>query len=100
MSFQAYLDNIEAKTGKTPQEFIAEAKVKGLDKPQTKAGDILTWLKEAYGLGKGHGMALVHVIKNGPQIGDKHVGSAGSHRDGSNVLILTGKKVSFITNIP
>lgn len=26
MSFQAYLDNIEAKTGKTPNEFIAMAK--------------------------------------------------------------------------
>lgn len=31
MSFQAYLDNIEEKTGKTPNEFIAMAKEKGLD---------------------------------------------------------------------
>jgi hypothetical protein len=92
MSFQAYLDNIEEKTGKTPQDFIAEAKTKGFDKPKTKAGDILEWLKEEYVLGKGHGMALVHVIKNGPQIGDKHVGGTGPHRDGTNVLILTGKK--------
>jgi hypothetical protein len=36
-------------------------------------------------------MALVHVIKKGPQIGDKHIGSTGSHRDESNVLRLDGK---------
>ena len=35
-------------------------------------------------------MALVHVIKNGPQIGDKHVGSDGVHRDESNTLRLDG----------
>lgn len=92
MSFQAYLDNIEEKTGKTPQEFIDEAKAKGLDKPGTKAGEILTWLKDEYGLGRGHGMALVHVIKNGPQIGDKHVNSGGTHSDPSDTLTLTGKK--------
>jgi len=92
MSFQAYLDNIEEKTSKTPQDFINEAKAKGFDKPETKAGEILTWLKEEYGLGRGHGMALVHVIKNGPKIGDKHVGSGTTHADKSNTLILTGKK--------
>lgn len=92
MSFQAYLDNIEEKTGKTPQEFIDEAKAKGFDKPEVKAGEILLWLKEAYGLGRGHGMSLVHVIKNGPNIGEKHVGSGGTHNDESDTLILTGKK--------
>ncbi len=30
MSFQAYLDNIEEKTGRTPKQFIAEAKKKNL----------------------------------------------------------------------
>lgn len=38
MSFQAYLDNIEAKTGKTPNEFIELAKAKGFDQPNVKAG--------------------------------------------------------------
>jgi hypothetical protein len=28
MSFQAYLDNVEAKTGKTPQQFVDEAAAK------------------------------------------------------------------------
>ena len=36
-------------------------------------------------------MAMVHVIKNGPGIGDKHVGSTGAHRDESNTLRLDGK---------
>lgn len=92
MSFQAYLDNIEAKTGKTPNEFVALAKAKGLDDPATKAGAIVMWLKEDFGLGHGHAMALVHVIKNGATISDKHVGSDGVHRDDSNTLRLDGKK--------
>lgn len=47
MSFQAYLDNIEEKTGKTPNDFIAEAKKKKL----TESKDIIAWLKKDYGLG-------------------------------------------------
>jgi hypothetical protein len=91
MSFQAYLDSIEAKTGKTPNEFVAMAKGKGYDAPQTKAGTIVDWLKQDFGLGRGHAMALVHVIKNGAQISDKHVGSTGVHRDESDTLRLDGK---------
>ena len=91
MSFQAYLDNIEDKTGKTPNEFIAMAKAKGFDAPGTKAGVILAWLKEDFGLGRGHGMALVQVLKNGGTIGDKHVGTTGVHRDESTTLKLDGK---------
>ena len=90
MSFQAYLDNIEQKTGKTPNEFVAMARAKGFDDPKTKAGAIVDWLKEDYGLGRGHAMALVHVIKNGPEIGDRNVGATGSHRDESSVLRLDG----------
>ncbi len=44
MSFQAYLDNIEEKTGKTPNDLIAKAKEKGFDNPKTKAGDIIASL--------------------------------------------------------
>ena len=50
----------------------------GFDDPSTKAGVIVDWLKEDFGLGRGHAMALVHVIKNGAQIGEKHVGTGGS----------------------
>lgn len=56
----------------------------------TRAGEILTWLAEDFGLGRGHGMALVHVIKKGPVISDRHVGSTGTHRDASTVLRLDG----------
>jgi len=89
MSFQAYLDSIQAKTGKTPNEFVAMAKEKGFDAPDTKAGRIIDWLKEDFELGRGHAMALVHVIKNGPQISDKHVGTDGVHRDESDTLRLS-----------
>ena len=92
MSFQAYLDNIEEKTGKAPKEFIAMAKAKGFDDPKTKAGVLLQWLKEDYDLGRGHGMAIVHIIKHGDAMSDKHVKSGGSHSDPSNTLDLSGKE--------
>jgi hypothetical protein len=91
MSFQAYLDNIETKTGKTPQDFIDLAKAKGFNDPKTKAGEIVAWLKADFELGHGHAMAIVHVIKKGTQIGDKHVDSGGAHSDKSNTLKLNGK---------
>ena len=37
-------------------------------------------------------MAIVHIIKNGAQIGDKHVQSSGVHSDPSAILNLAGKK--------
>ena len=60
MSFQAYLDNIEEKTGLTPAEFVEMAQAKGYDAPGTKAGVIVEWLKADYGLGRGHAMAEIH----------------------------------------
>lgn len=92
MSFQAYLDNIEEKTGKTPNEFIVLAKEKGFDDPAVKSGAIVAWLKEDFKLGHGHAMAMAHVIKNGAKISDKHVGTSGAHRDDSDTLKLDGKK--------
>jgi hypothetical protein len=41
---------------------VEQAKAKGYDAQDVKAGVILAWLKEEYDLGRGHGMALVHVI--------------------------------------
>ncbi|MEV4199910.1 DUF4287 domain-containing protein [Micromonospora globbae] len=91
MSFQAYLDAIEEKTGKTPRVLVDEAKQRGYDKADVKAGVIVDWLKNEYSLGRGHAMALVHVIKKGPKISTKHVGSDGSHRDATDTLWLDGK---------
>jgi len=90
MSFQAYLDAVETKTGKTPRQLLDEARAKGFDGEGVKAGDILAWLKADYDLGRGHGMALVHVIKNGAKIDAKHVGTTGTHRDESDTLWLDG----------
>ena len=90
MSFQAYLDNIEDKTGLAPRQFLERAEAKGFG-PGTKAGPILAWLADDYGLGRGHAMALVHVITKGPQIDSKHVNSGGSHADPSDTLWLDGK---------
>ncbi|HOQ22146.1 MAG: DUF4287 domain-containing protein [Microbacterium sp.] len=90
MSFQAYLDNIEDKTGLTPREFITAAAERGYG-PGTKAGEIIAWLADDYGLGRGHAMALVHVITKGPQIDAKHVGTGTSHSDASATLWLDGK---------
>jgi hypothetical protein len=58
MSFQAYLDTVKAKTGKTPEDFIKLAKEKGL----TKHSELLAWLKTEFGLGHGHANAIIHVI--------------------------------------
>jgi len=90
MSFQAYLDSIEKKTGLTPRQFVAIAHDKGLDAPGVKAGEILAWLADDYELGRGHGMALVHVIQKGPRISEKFVGDDGVHRDESVELWLDG----------
>ena len=60
MSFQAYLDTIKAKTGKTPEDFRALAAKKGL----VKHGEIIAWLKADFGLGLGHARAIAHVLLN------------------------------------
>ncbi|MBC7596045.1 MAG: DUF4287 domain-containing protein [Kineosporiaceae bacterium] len=91
MSFQAYLDTIEEKTALTPRQLIALAHERGLDTPPVQARLIIEWLKTDYGLGRGHAMAMVHVIKNGPKISDKHIGTEGTHRDESDELWLDGK---------
>ncbi len=86
MSFQAYLDNVEAKTGKTPNEFIAMAQAKNL----TKYADIVAWLQKDFSLGLGHAKAIVHVILHGDTFELKH--TTGTHRDESNTLRLDGIK--------
>jgi hypothetical protein len=91
MSFQAYLDTIEDKTGLTPRQLIAIAEDKGLTRTPVPAGAVIEWLKDDYGLGRGHAMALVHVIRNGATISDTHVGTTGTHSDESNILWLDGK---------
>ena len=90
MSYQAYLDAIEDRTGKTPAELLEEARERGLG-PTSTAGEVVAWLREEYGVGRGHAMAFFGVLKNGSSIADTHVGSSGTHRDESTKLRLDGK---------
>jgi hypothetical protein len=89
MSYQAYLDAVEKKTGKTPQQLLDEAAERGYG-PDTKSTVVVNWLKDEYGVGRGHAMALYGVLRNGPTVPEKHVGSTGSHRDESLTLRLDG----------
>lgn len=68
MSFQAYLDNIQAKTGKTPDQFRKWGTDKGYSTAAgladgVKAGVIVAALKDEFGLGHGHAMAIVALLK-------------------------------------
>lgn len=68
MSFQAYIDNIQAKTGKTPNDFKILAENKGFLKngeiiKTVKATEITNWLKEEFDLGHGHAMAIYATFK-------------------------------------
>jgi hypothetical protein len=64
MSFQAYIENIKAKTGKSPDDFHALAKKSGLVGPDVKATRFVAWLKKDFGLGQGHAMAIWAVFKS------------------------------------
>ncbi|MGV3731387.1 MAG: DUF4287 domain-containing protein [Sphingopyxis sp.] len=68
MSFQAYLDNVQTKTGQSPDDLRAQATQKGLADdagltPGVKAQAVIDWLKADYGLGHGHAMSIVAFIK-------------------------------------
>lgn len=68
MSFQAYIDNIKAKTGKSPDDFRKLAETKGFlengqIKPTVKATQITDWLKQEFDLGHGHAMAIYAAFK-------------------------------------
>ena len=63
MSFQAYLDNIKAKTGKTPEDLYRLAVKTGLYSPDMKATELVAWLRKEFGLGQGHSMAIWAVWK-------------------------------------
>jgi hypothetical protein len=75
MSFQAYLTNIEAKTGKGPAQFRDWAAAHGwmadgLLRPEVKAGTVTAALKEEFGLGHGHAMAIYALLKGMKREGD------------------------------
>jgi hypothetical protein len=76
MSFQAYIDNIKIKTGKSPDDFKKLGEEKGFMQagklvPSVKAGQVIAWLKADFDLGHGHAMAIVALFKGDKKEGDK-----------------------------
>ena len=68
MSYQAYLKNIQTKTGKSPADFRALAEKKGFTQNRrivagVKAGEIVKWLRTDFQLGHGHAMAIYALLK-------------------------------------
>jgi Domain of unknown function (DUF4287) len=78
MSFQAYIDNIKAKTGKTPEDFKALAEKEGLLREGVKTGQIVDWLKEDFGLGRGHAMAIVLTLRSASPLGKAQINKSPS----------------------
>lgn len=69
MTFQAYLTNIQLKTGLSAADFRALADKKGFAdngrlREDVKAAAVVKWLKDEYHLGHGHAMAIVAVLKD------------------------------------
>lgn len=68
MSFQAYLDNVAAKTGKSADDLKTLAIERGLADANglaagVKATAITDWLEQDFALGHGHAMLIVAYIK-------------------------------------
>lgn len=75
MSFQAYLDTIQAKTGLDAGALKTEADAAGLSangvlKPEVKAGQVVAWAKDRLALGHGHSMAIYALLSGKRQPGD------------------------------
>ena len=64
MTFQAYMDAVKEKTGKTPEQLKAEATKLGVYSPDMKATALVAWLAEKYELGRGHSMSVWAVWKS------------------------------------
>jgi hypothetical protein len=64
MSFQSYLDNIKAKTGRTPEDFREATVAADVLKPGVTATQIVEWLAKDFDLGRGHAMCIFAVFKD------------------------------------
>ncbi|EFH81150.1 DUF4287 domain-containing protein [Ktedonobacter racemifer] len=62
--FLSYIENIQKKTGKTPQQITEMLRSEGVLKDGVKAGEIVSWLKEHLALGHGHAMAIVKWLRD------------------------------------
>jgi hypothetical protein len=74
LTFQAYLDNIQAKTGKSLDDFKRLAAKQGFTengrlRSDIKVGVVVAWLKADFELGHGHAMAIVALLKGAKREG-------------------------------
>jgi hypothetical protein len=77
--FASYLENIKAKTGKTPDDFRVLAAKKGLE----KTGEIVAWLKADFELGHGHANAIAHLLTHASTIKASPEDKVAAHFSGS-----------------
>ena len=77
MTFKAYMDNIQAKTGKTSEDFWKMANEKGFIKDGkivAKHADMLKWLKSDVGLGHVHANFIIMYLRlrtNDPKVSEQ-----------------------------
>ena len=77
MTFKAYMNNIQAKTRKTPDDFWRLANEKGFikdDKIVAKHADMLKWLKSDIGLGHVHANFMILYLRlrtNDPKVSEQ-----------------------------
>jgi len=88
MSFQAYIDNIKQKTGKSPEDFKKLASAAGLLQPGVKTMQIVAWLKSEFGLGHGHAMAIVSTLEAAPETASSPEERIAAHFSGSKAQWL------------
>jgi len=80
MTFEAYITNIQAKTGKTPKDFHDEAVQAGVLRPDTRTMEFVDWIKSGYGLGHGHAMAVWEAFRRNGWIAPPSSRAAGPAR--------------------
>jgi hypothetical protein len=74
MTFKAYLENIQAKTGKSPDNFLETASKKGFiknGKIVAEYADLLAWLMSDVGLERRHANAIIYYLRirtNDPKV--------------------------------
>lgn len=84
MSFQAYLDSVQAKTGKTVDDFRALAAAQGF----SKHAEIVAWLKNDFDLGHGHATAVAAALLKSDHF--------ARPADDKAAAVFSGKKAAWL----
>src|SRR5260370_7380045 len=108
MTFQAYLDTIKEKRGKTPEEFRVVGEQRGLLTDGVKAGPVVAWLQEDFGLGRGHAMAIVQTLRDATQpkvstqdrLAQRFTGEKARWREPFDELVATIKAFGPPVTVP